>query len=71
MTLTTKFQVSIALVYKVNIFMALSFYSVTNSSLLCNVKVNVILMVKRALVALLSLSSWCLVSVVWLYLAVP
>ena len=26
---------------------------------------------KRELVALLSLSSWCLVMVVWLYLAVP
>ena len=29
------------------------------------------LMGKRELVALLSLSSWCLVIVVWLYLAVP
>ena len=31
----------------------------------------VILMGKRELVALLSLSSWCLVIVVWLFLAVP
>ena len=30
-----------------------------------------ILMGKRKLVALLSLSSWCLVIVVWLFLAVP
>ena len=29
------------------------------------------LMGKRELVALLSLSSWCLVVVVWLFLAVP
>ena len=31
----------------------------------------IILMEKRELVALLSLSSWCLVVVVWLILAVP
>ena len=31
----------------------------------------IILMAKRELVALLSLSSWCLVIVVWLYLEVP
>ena len=31
----------------------------------------IILMGKRDLVALLSLSSWCLVIVVWLFLAVP
>ena len=31
----------------------------------------IILMAKRELVALLSLSSWCLVIVVWLFLAVP
>ena len=31
----------------------------------------IILMGKRELVALLSMSSWCLESVVWLYLAVP
>ena len=31
----------------------------------------IILMGKRELVALLSLSSWCLVVVVWLFLAVP
>ena len=32
---------------------------------------SIILMGKRELVALLSLSSWCLVIVVWLFLAVP
>ena len=31
----------------------------------------IILMGKRELVALLSLSSWCLVVVVWLFLSVP
>ena len=31
----------------------------------------IILMVKRELVALLSLSTWCLMIVVWLFLAVP
>ena len=31
----------------------------------------IMLMGKRELVALLSLSSWCLVIVVWLFLAVP
>ena len=31
----------------------------------------IILMEKRELVALLSLSSWCLVIVVWLFFAVP
>ena len=31
----------------------------------------IILVAKRELVALLSLSSWCLVIVVWIFLAVP
>ena len=31
----------------------------------------IILMGKRELIALLSLSSWCLLVVVWLFLAVP
>ena len=31
----------------------------------------IILMMKRELVALLGLSSWCLLIVVWLFLAVP
>ena len=31
----------------------------------------IILLGKRELIALLSLSSWCLVIVVWLFLAVP
>ena len=33
--------------------------------------IAIILMGKRALVALLNLSSWCLVVVEWLFLAVP
>ena len=33
--------------------------------------IAVILIVKRELVALLSLSSWCLLMVEWLFLAVP
>ena len=33
--------------------------------------IAIILMEKRQLIALLSLSSWCLVVVVWLFLAVP
>ena len=32
---------------------------------------TIILMGKRELMALLSVSSWCLVMVVWLFLAVP
>ena len=38
---------------------------------LCPFSFAIILMGKRELVALLSLSSWCLVIVVWLFLAVP
>ena len=34
-------------------------------------KTEFILMGKREVVALLSLSSWCLVIIVWLFLAVP
>ena len=33
--------------------------------------IAIILMVKKELVALLNLSSWCLVKVEWLFLAVP
>ena len=33
--------------------------------------IEIILMGKRELVALLNLSSWCLVRVAWLFLAVP
>ena len=41
-------------------------------ALLCvNSRFAIILMGKEELVALLSLSSWCLVIVVWLFLAVP
>ena len=50
---------------------------VCNCSMFCctllyvNSSFAIILMGKRELVALLSLSSWCLVIVVWLFLAVP
>ena len=50
---------------------------VCNCSMLCctllyvHSSFAIILMVKRELVALLCLSSWCLVIVVWLFLAVP
>ena len=37
----------------------------------CALLAIIILMGKRELVALLSLSSWCLVIVVWLFFAVP
>ena len=41
-------------------------------TLLCvHSSIAIILMGKRELVALLNLSSWCLVMVGWLYLAVP
>ena len=36
-----------------------------------NSSIAIMVMGKRELVALLSLSSWCLVIVVWLFLAVP
>ena len=38
---------------------------------LCPFVIAIILMGKRELVALLNLSSWCLVIVEWLFLAVP
>ena len=50
---------------------------VCNCSMFCCTLLNVhssfaiILMRKMELVALLSLSTWCLVMVVWLFLAVP
>ena len=50
---------------------------VCNCSMFCSILLYVhssfaiILMGKRKLVALLSLSSWCLLMVVWLFLAVP
>ena len=39
--------------------------------ILCPFVIAIILMGKRELVALLNLSSWCLVIVEWLFLAVP
>ena len=38
---------------------------------LCPFSIAIILMGKRELIALLNLSSWCLVMVEWLFLAVP
>ena len=51
--------------------------SVRNCSMICGTllyvqpSISIILMGKRELVALLILSSWCLVMVEWLLLAVP
>ena len=50
---------------------------VCNCSMICctllyvHPSIAIILMEKRELVALLNLSSWCLVMVGWLFLAVP
>ena len=50
---------------------------VCNCSMFCctlldvHTSIAIILMEKRELVALLNLSSWCLVAVEWLFLAVP
>ena len=50
---------------------------VCNCSMICcpllyaHSSIAIILIGKRELVALLNLSSWCLVMVVWLFLAVP
>ena len=50
---------------------------VCNSAMLCctllyvHSSISIILMGKMELVALLNLSSWCLVKVEWLFLAVP
>ena len=50
---------------------------VCNCSMICRMllyvhsSIAIILMGKRELVALLNLSSWCLVMVEWLFLAVP
>ena len=49
----------IVLCFVVHYFMAINF------------SFAIILMGKRELIALLSLSSWCLMIVVWLFLAVP
>ena len=55
----------------------LSFVGVCNCSMFCctllyvHSSIAIILMGKRELIALLNLSSWCLVMVEWLFLAVP
>ena len=59
------------------LFIVTPIMGVCNCSMFCcaliyvNSSFAIILMGKRKLVALLSLSSWCLVMVVWLFLAVP
>ena len=59
------------------VLLLLTFVGVFNCPMFCCTLVYVhssfaiILMGKRELVALLSLSSWCLVMALWLFLAVP
>ena len=59
------------------LFIATPIVGVCNCSMCCctllyvHSSFAIILMGKREQVALLSLSSWCLVFVVWLFLAVP
>ena len=57
------------------LFIATPIVGVCNCSMFVVLYVHssfaIILMGKRGLVALLSLSSWCLVIVVWLFLTVP
>ena len=54
-------------------FVVTPIVEVCNCSMFCCIHCSfaIILIGKRELVALLSLSSWCLVMVVWLFLAVP
>ena len=59
------------------LFVATPIVGVCNWSMFCctllyfHPSIAIILMGKRELVALLNLSSWCLVMVEWLFLAVP
>ena len=59
------------------LFIATPIAGVCNCSMFCctlldvHTSIAIILMEKRELVALLNLSSWCLVTVEWLFLAVP
>ena len=59
------------------LFIVTPIVRVSNCSMFCCTLVyihsifSIILMGKRELVALFSLSSWCLVMVVWLFLALP
>ena len=61
----------------VDLFIVTPIVGVCNCSMFCCTLLYIpssfaiILMGKRELVALLSLSSWCLMIVVWLFLAVP
>ena len=59
------------------LFIVTSIVGVCNCSMFCctllyvHSSIAIILMGKRELIALLNLSSWCLVMVEWLFLAVP
>ena len=59
------------------LFIITSIVGVCNFSMFCcklryvHSSIAIILMGKRELVALLNLSSWCLVMVEWLFLSVP
>ena len=59
------------------LFIVTPIVGVCNCSMFCctlldvHTSIAIILMGKRELVALLNLSSWCLVTVEWLFLAVP
>ena len=59
------------------LFIVTTIVGVCNCSMFCctllyvHSSIAIILMGKRELVALLNLSSWCLVMVEWLFLAVP
>ena len=63
--------------FKSELFIVTPILGVCNCSMFCcallyvNFSFAIIMMGKRELVALLGLSSWCLVMVVWLCLAVP
>ena len=66
------------IVFKINFFFIVTpIVGVCNCSVFCctllyvHSSIAIILMGKRELVALLNLSSWCLVMVEWLFLAVP
>ena len=68
---------SVVLLLLTFLFIVTLIVGVCNSSLFCctllyvNSSIAIILMGKRELVALFNLSSWCLVMVEWLFLAVP
>ena len=76
-TLATVCSKAVVLLLLTCLFIVTLIVGVCNCSIFCctflyvNSSFAIILMGKRGLVALLSLSSWCLMIVVWLFLAVP